>query len=160
MGKDYYNTLGVDRNADANTIKKAYRKLALKYHPDRTKGDKTSEAKFKEASEAYEVLSDSKKKATYDQFGEDGLKGAFSGRGGGFSWDDFSHVTDFDDIFGNIFGDFFGSRRSGRGRGASTAKKGEDLRVNLRLILEEIATGVTKKIKIKKYKTCKTCNGS
>ncbi len=106
------------------------------------------------------MLSDPKKKATYDQFGEDGLKGAFSGRGGGFTWDDFTHVTDFDDIFGNIFGDFFGSRRSGRGRSSSSARKGEDLRVNLRLTLEEISTGVTKKIKIKKFQTCKTCGGT
>ena len=148
MGKDYYKTLGVDRNATENEIKKAYRKLALKYHPDRTKNDKASESKFKEASEAYEVLPDSKKKSAYDRFGEDGLKGAFSGRGGGFSWEDFSHATDFEDIFGDLLGDFFGTRRTSRRR-STTVQRGEDLRVNLRLTLEEIAVGVKKTIKIK-----------
>jgi len=164
MGKDYYKTIGVDRNATENEIKKAYRRQALKYHPDRNKGDKQAEAKFKEASEAYEVLIDPKKKSTYDRFGEEGLKGAFSGRGGGFAWEDFTHATDFEDIFGNIFGDsifsdFFGGRRTGRRRPAS-AKRGEDLRVNLKLTLEEIAMGVNKTIKLKKFKQCSVCNGT
>ena len=159
MGKDYYKTLGVDRNATENEIKKAYRKLALKYHPDRTKNDKASESKFKEASEAYEVLSDSKKKSAYDRFGEDGLKGAFSGRGGGFSWEDFSHATDFEDVFGDLFGDLFGTQRTSRRRG-TTVQRGEDLRVNLRLTLEEIAVGVKKTIKIKKHKKCPACSGT
>ena len=164
MGKDYYNVLGVDRNASADEIKKAYRKLAMKYHPDRNKGDKGAESKFKEAAEAYEVLSDTNKKAQYDRYGEEGLKGAFSGRGGGFAWEDFTHATDFEDIFNNIFsnsifGDFFGSQ-SGRRRRGPSAQRGSDLRVNLKLTLEEIATGVEKTIKIKKYKKCKTCDGS
>ncbi|MFC1489848.1 molecular chaperone DnaJ [Candidatus Latescibacterota bacterium] len=160
MGKDYYNILGVDRGASSDEIKKAYRKLAMKHHPDKTKGDEKSEAIFKDSAEAYEVLSDEKKKAAYDRYGEDGLKGAFSGRSGGFTWDDFSHGTDFDDLFGNIFGDLFGGgRRSGRRRGQKV-RSGEDLRVNLKLTLEEISTGTSKTIKIKKFKKCKKCSGT
>ena len=164
MGKDYYSTLGLNKNAGADDIKKAYRVLAMKYHPDRNKGDKTAESKFKEAAEAYEVLSDPQKKSTYDRFGEDGLKGSFSGRSGGFTWQDFSHATDFDDIFGNIFGDsifgdIFGGRRSGR-RKRSSAPRGSDLRVNLKLTLEEISAGVTKSIKIKKFVPCNKCGGT
>ncbi|MFC1607897.1 molecular chaperone DnaJ [Candidatus Latescibacterota bacterium] len=164
MGKDYYSNLGIGKDASADEIKKAYRKLAMKYHPDRNKGDKTAEASFKEAAEAYEVLSDSDKKARYDRYGEEGLRGAFSGQGGGFAWEDFSHASDFDDIFSNIFsnsifGDFFGSRSSRRRRGDG-GKRGSDLRVNLKLKLEEIAEGVEKKIKINKFKRCSTCSGS
>ncbi len=164
MGKDYYSVLGVPKGASEDEIKKAYRKLALKYHPDRNQGDDKSEAKFKEAAEAYEVLSDSKKRETYDRYGEDGLKGAFSGQGGGFSWQDFHHAQDFDDIFGNIFGgsifgDIFGGRQGG-GRRRQGGQRGNDLRVNLPLSLEDIATGVEKTIKIKKFKRCATCGGS
>jgi len=164
MGKDYYKSLGVDRNATENEIKKAYRRQALKYHPDRNKGNKQAEEKFKEASEAYEVLIDPKKKSTYDRYGEEGLKGAFSGRGGGFTWEDFTHATDFEDIFGNIFGDsifgdFFGTRRTSRRRSTST-RRGEDLRVNLKLTLEEIASGVNKTIRIKRFTQCHVCNGT
>jgi molecular chaperone DnaJ len=164
MGKDYYNILGIDRNATPEGIKKAYRKQALKYHPDRTKGDKEKEAKFKEVSEAYEVLTDPEKKTTYDKYGEDGLKGAFSGRGGGFSWQDFSHASDLEDIFGNIFsdsffGDIFGTRRSSHKK-QSSARRGADLRITLKLTLEEIANGVTKTIKVKKYKRCSSCSGT
>lgn len=164
MSKDYYSILGLERSASEDDIKKAYRKLALKYHPDRNQGNKQAEDKFKEAAEAYEVLSDPKKKETYDRFGEDGLRGAFSGQGGGFAWQDFHHATDFEDIFGNIFGgsifgDLFGSRGGGRRRQPS-APRGNDLRVNLKLTLEEIATGIEKTIKIKKFKRCATCSGS
>jgi molecular chaperone DnaJ len=164
MGKDYYSILGIDRNATPEEIKKAYRKLAMKHHPDRNKGDKSAEEKFKDMAEAYEVLSEPDKRARYDRFGEEGLKGAFSGQGGGFSWQDFSHVTDFEDIFGDlfgssIFGDMFGGRTSRRHRGEG-GKRGADLRVNISLTLEEIATGVEKTIKIIKYKKCSTCNGS
>jgi len=164
MGKDYYSTLGVGKDASQEEIKKAYRRLALKYHPDRTKGDKEAEAKFKEAAEAYEVLSDPQKRQRYDRFGEEGLKGAFSGRGGGFSWEDFSHANDFEDIFGNIFGssifgDFFGGGTSRRRR-RSTETRGADLRVTLKLTLEEIAHGGEKTIKIKKYKRCSACSGT
>jgi molecular chaperone DnaJ len=158
LGKDYYQILGIERNATEEEIKKAYRRMALKYHPDRNKDDKSAEDKFKEASEAYEVLSDSKKKATYDQFGEDGLKGAFHGKGGGFAWEDFTHATDFEDIFGNIFGDIFGGRRTTRQQGG--ARRGGDLRVNLKLTLEEIMTGVAKTIKIKKLVRCEECGGT
>jgi molecular chaperone DnaJ len=164
MSKDYYKTLGIEKNATTDEIKKAYRKLAMQYHPDRNKGDKASEEKFKEASEAYEILIDPEKKATYDKFGADGLKNSFSGRGGGFAWQDFSHASDFEDIFGNIFGesifgDLFGGRRPGRKREGS-AQRGADLRVSLKLTLEEIATGVAKTIKIKKYMHCPSCSGT
>ena len=164
MGRDYYSILGIDKNASQDEIKKAYRKMAMKYHPDRNKSDKTAETRFKEAAEAYEVLSDSDKKARYDRFGEEGLKGAFSGRGGGFSWEDFSHATDFDDIFTNIFsnsifGDFFGTQ-TGRRRRGPAVKRGSDLRVTLKLTLEEIATGVEKTLKIKKFKKCSACSGT
>ncbi len=164
MAKDYYATLGVDRNASQDEIKKAYRKLALKYHPDRNQGDKEAEEKFKETAEAYEVLTDPKKKEAYDRYGEAGLRGAFSGQEGGFSWQDFHHASDFEDIFGNIFGgsifgDLFGGRAGG-GRRQPTAQRGNDLRVNLKLTLEEIATGAEKTIKIRKFKRCQTCSGS
>lgn len=164
MGRDYYDTLGVSKNATEDEIKKAYRKLALKYHPDRNKGNKQAEEKFKEAAEAYEILSDSQKRPQYDRFGKDGLKGAFSGRSGGFAWEDFTHVNDFDDIFGNIFGgsifgDLFGGGTSRRRR-RTTGKRGADLRVNLKLTLEEIAQGAEKTIKIKKHKSCPACSGT
>jgi molecular chaperone DnaJ len=164
MGKDYYSVLGVERSASDDDIKKAYRKLALKYHPDRNADNPEAEEQFKEAAEAYEVLSDKDKKSTYDRFGEDGLKGAFSGRGGGFDWQDFHHANDFEDIFGNmfggsIFGDLFGGSNSRR-RSRTEGVRGRDLRVNLSLSLEEIATGIEKKIKIKRQTRCATCNGS
>ncbi len=163
MGKDYYSILGIDRNANQEEIKRAYRKKAMKYHPDRAKDDKVSEAKFKEASEAYEVLSDTKKKDAYDRYGEEGLKGAFSGRGGGFTWEDFSHTTDLNDIFGNIFsdsffGDIFGGRRTTRRR--ASVQHGSDLRVNLKLTLEEITAGATKTIRVKTFRRCQACSGS
>ena len=167
MAKDYYSTLGVERNATQDEIKKAYRKLALKYHPDRNQGDKEAEARFKETAEAYEVLMDSKKRETYDRFGEDGLRGAFSGQGGGFSWQDFHHASDsdFEDIIGNnyggsIIGDLFGSRMSGGRRRQPSSQRGNDLRVNLPLSLEEIASGIEKTIKIRKFKRCPACSGS
>lgn len=165
MAKDYYSMLGVDRSASQDEIKKAYRKLALKYHPDRNQGNKEAENRFKETAEAYEVLTDPKKKETYDRYGEDGLKGAFSGQGGGFSWQDFHHASDFEDIFGNvfggsIFGDLFGGRGAGGRRRQPSAQRGNDLRVNLKLTLEEIAAGVEKTIKIRKFKRCSSCGGS
>ena len=162
MGKrDYYEVLGVERNASKDELKKAYRKLAMQYHPDRNPDDKEAEEKFKEAAEAYEVLSNDDKKARYDQFGHEGLRGnSYSSQGFSDINDIFSH---FSDIFGgsSIFDDFFGggsSRGRGRRRGAGTP--GSDLRVNLKLSLEEIAEGVTKKVKIKKQVTCDNCNGS
>ncbi|MBN1326583.1 MAG: molecular chaperone DnaJ [Candidatus Cloacimonetes bacterium] len=158
--RDYYEVLGVDKKATESEIKKAYRKLAIKFHPDKNKDDKSAEDKFKEASEAYEVLSDPDKRAKYDQFGHAGLEGAFSG--GGFTWNDFTHASDFSDIFGSfggIFESLFGAGFGGSRRGRQT-NRGEDLQISISLSLEEIAKGVDKKIKIGVKDTCKECNGS
>lgn len=161
MKRDYYEILGVTKSASADEIKKAYRKVAMQYHPDRNPGDKASEEKFKEAAEAYEVLSDADKKAKYDRFGHQ----AFGpGMGGG------SHATNMDDIFshfGDVFGDdafgsfFGGGRRGGGGGGQRTrGQRGSNLRIKMKLSLEEIASGVTKKVKVKKNVVCNTCSGS
>lgn len=157
--RDYYEVLGVDRNASANDIKKAYRKLAIQYHPDKNPGDKEAEEKFKEAAEAYSVLSDTDKKARYDQFGFEGVSGA---GGGGFS----GAGMDMNDIF-SMFGDIFGGRGGFGGFGGfggSSAgpqkHRGSDLRVKAKLTLQEIANGTTKKFKLKKYVACTHCNGS
>ena len=158
--RDYYEVLGVDKNASANDIKKAYRKLAIQYHPDKNPDNKEAEEKFKEAAEAYSVLSDPDKKARYDQFGFEGVSGA--GGGGGFS----GGGMNFDDIF-SMFGDIFGGRGGfsgfgGFGGGSSAPQKhrGNDLRVKAKLTLQEIANGTTKKFKLKKYVACTHCNGS
>ena len=158
--RDYYEVLGVDRSASANDIKKAYRKLAIQYHPDKNPGDKEAEEKFKEAAEAYSVLSDADKKARYDQFGFEGVSGA--GGGGGFS----GAGMDMNDIF-SMFGDIFGGRGGfggfgGFGGGSAGPQKhrGSDLRVKAKLTLQEIANGTTKKFKLKKYVSCTHCNGS
>ena len=165
MKRDYYEILGVDKNADEATIKKAYRKVAMQYHPDRNPGDKNAEDKFKEAAEAYEVLSDGNKKARYDRYGHAGVEnmggGGFSG--GGMNMEDiFQH---FGDIFGDggggggsPFESFFGGQSGSRSR--STGQKGSNLRIKVALTMEEIEAGVTKKIKVKKQVTCKTCSGS
>lgn len=151
--RDYYEVLGVSRNADAAEIKKAYRKLALKYHPDRNPGDKEAEEKFKEAAEAYDVLSNEEKRQRYDQFGHAGMGGA-GGFGGGMSMDDiFSH-------FGDIFGSFGGFGGFGGGRSARHVNRGTNLRVKVKLTLEEIANGVEKKIKVKKYVSDSHCHGT
>ncbi|RMG85421.1 MAG: molecular chaperone DnaJ [Bacteroidetes bacterium] len=159
--RDYYEILGVSRDADEITIKKAYRKLAVKYHPDKNPGDKASEEKFKEAAEAYEVLSDKDKRARYDRFGHAGVGQG----GGGFSGEGMT-MEDIFAQFGDIFGDsgspfesFF--RQSSRG-GARRARgqRGTNLRIKVKLTLEEIAKGVTKKIKVKKEISCQTCGGS
>ena len=149
--------LEVAKNATAEEIKKAYRKKAIQYHPDKNPGDKEAEEKFKEAAEAYEVLSDPDKRSRYDQFGHQGVNGGFGGGfgGGGMSMEDiFSH---FGDIFGGSFGGFGGF--GGGGRTRRRTNRGSDLRVKVKLSLKEIATGVEKKIKVKKYVSCKTCNG-
>lgn len=161
--RDYYEILGVDKNAGDSEIKKAYRKLAMKYHPDKTKGDKPSEEKFKEASEAYEVLSDPAKRQKYDQYGHAGVESDF-GRGG-FTWDNFTHAGDFSDIFGNsgfgsIFEHLFGGSFSGGRRSSRANNRGEDLQISLSLSLEEIAKGIDKKIKLNVQDTCSSCNGS
>lgn len=162
--RDYYEILGVGKNASADEIKKAYRKVAMQYHPDRNPGDKAAEEKFKEAAEAYEVLSDADKKSQYDRFGHAGVSG--NGRGGGFSGggmntDDI--FSQFGDIFGDdIFGSFFGGGgRSQRSSGSrARGVRGSNLRIKLKLTYEEIAKGVTKSVKVKKYVSCATCGGS
>jgi len=158
--RDYYEVLGVGKNATEDEIKKAYRKLAMQYHPDRNPGDKESEEKFKEAAEAYEVLSNAEKRAKYDRFGHSGLHGGQDYQGFSDVNDIFSH---FSDIFGgsSIFDDFFGGGGSrSRTRQRSAGTPGSDLKITLKLTLEEIASGTTKKIKLKKYVTCSTCGGT
>ncbi|MBQ36866.1 MAG: molecular chaperone DnaJ [Gemmatimonadaceae bacterium] len=156
--RDYYEVLGLDKGADDAAIKGAYRKLALKYHPDRNPDDAEAEANFKEASEAYEVLSDEDKRAKYDRFGHAGVQGNFGQ--GGFQWSDFSHATDFEDIFGDVFGSIFGGGGRRRSHGPSGPPKGRDLRISLELTLEEVAQGVEKKINLTRQQRCKICDGS
>ena len=165
--RDYYEILGVDKKATAEEIKKAYRKKAIQYHPDRNQGDKEAEEKFKEAAEAYGVLSDPEKRQRYDQFGRAGVSGAagnggpFGGFGGGMSMDDIFSM--FGDIFGGHtgFGGGFGGFSSSYGGGTNVRKhRGADLRVRARLTLQEISTGVEKKFKLKKYVSCPHCHGS
>ena len=160
--RDYYEVLGVSKSASEDEIKKAYRKIAIKYHPDRNPGDKVAEEKFKEAAEAYDVLHDPQKRQQYDQFGFNGPAGAggaggFGGFGGGFSMDDIFSM--FGDVFGG-HGDFGGGFGGQRGGGRPAQHRGADLRLKVRLSLEEIATGVTKKFKVKKDVTCSHCHGS
>jgi molecular chaperone DnaJ len=160
--RDYYEVLGVGKNATADEIKKAYRKKAIEFHPDKNPGNKEAEEKFKEAAEAYDILSDPQKRQRYDQFGHAGVGGA-SGGGGGFSGD--FDIEDIFSRFGDIFGGHFGfgnfsgfggsSRSSGR-----RMNRGSDLRVKVKLNLNEVAKGVEKKIKVKKYVTCTACHGS
>lgn len=159
--RDYYEILGITKNSSQDELKKAYRKVAMQFHPDRNPGDKAAEEKFREAAEAYEILSDADKRAQYDRFGHAGVTG--NGRGGfGGSPNMEDIFSQFGDIFGeDVFGNFFGggsSRRSGgqRGRGV----RGSNLRIKLKLTFEEIARGVNKQIKVKKYVHCSTCNGS
>lgn len=156
--RDYYEILGVAKGASEDELKKAYRKLAIQYHPDKNPGDKTAEEKFKEIAEAYSVLSDPQKRARYDQYGHAGLGGSDGGfGGGGFNMEDI--FSQFGDIFGDSspFGDFFGRST---GRGGRSVRKGSDLRIKLKLNLEEIANGVEKKIKVKRYVACNTCSGN
>ncbi|MDE5736662.1 MAG: DnaJ domain-containing protein, partial [Bacteroidales bacterium] len=156
--RDYYEVLGVDKSATPDEMKKAYRKLALKYHPDRNPGDKEAEEKFKEAAEAYDVLSNPDKKARYDQFGHAGMSGAGGFGGAGMSMDDiFSH---FGDIFSDMFGGGGFSGFGGFGGGGRRVARGSNLRITVKLMLEEIANGVEKKIKVRKSVPCETCHGS
>jgi len=162
--RDFYDVLGVSKSATAAEIKKAYRKLALKYHPDKNEGDPAAEEKFKEAAEAYEVLSSEEKKARYDQFGHAGMGGAAGGGHGGMNMDDI--FSQFGDIFGGAFGGGGGS--FGGARGGSRRVRGSNLRVKMKLTLQEVTEGVNKKIKVNKlvnadgvtFKDCTTCNGS
>ncbi len=151
--RDYYEVLGVSKTATKEELKKAYRKQALKFHPDRNPGDKEAEQNFKEAAEAYEVLSSDDKRRRYDQFGHAGLGGA-AGGAGGFSMD----IEDIFSSFGDIFG--FGGFGGGSRRGGQRVAKGSNLRVRVKLNLEEIANGVEKKIKVKRYVSCKSCDGT
>ena len=161
--RDYYEVLGVEKTASAEEIKKAYRKKAIQYHPDKNPGDKAAEEKFKEAAEAYEVLSDPQKRQRYDQFGHAGMQGAGGFSGGGMSMEDiFQHFGDIFQGAGFDLGDigemFMGGH--GRGRGGQRVRRGSDMRVKVRLTLEEIASGCEKKIKVRKLVQCKDCNGS
>ena len=155
--RDYYEVLGLDKNADDAAIKKAYRVLAKKYHPDMNPGDKDAEVKFKEASEAYAVLSDPEKRRQYDQFGHAAFDGG-AGGAGGFGGFDFSGA-DFSDIFGDMFGfgDIFGGRRGGRNNGPM---KGEDIRTSMRITFEEAVAGCKKEIELNVKEECKACHGS
>lgn len=157
--RDYYQILGVDRDASQDEVKKAYRKLALQYHPDRNPGNKDAEEKFKLAAEAYEVLGDPDKRQRYDRFGPEGLRGSA----------DFRHFDNMNDIFstfsdifagGSIFDEMFGAGGARPRQRGSAASVGSDLKIRLKLSLEEIATGVEKKLKVKKWKTCETCRGT
>jgi molecular chaperone DnaJ len=159
--RDYYEILSISKTASADEIKKAYRKVAMQYHPDRNPGDKTAEEKFKEAAEAYEILSDQDKRAQYDRYGHAGVSG--NGRGfhpGGMNMEDI--FSQFGDIFGeDIFGSFFGGGGGARTRGQrARGVRGSNLRIKLKLTYEEIAKGVTKNIKVKKYVPCSVCQGS
>jgi molecular chaperone DnaJ len=154
--RDYYEVLGVARNASVEDIKKSYRKLAMQFHPDRNPGDKSAEEKFKEAAEAYEVLSDGEKRRRYDQFGHEGMRR-------GSDVHDFGNMNDIFSAFGDIFGgtmfdEMFGG--GGRSRGRSGPMQGSDLKIRLPLTLEEIAAGSEKKLKIKRYVSCSSCSGT
>jgi len=157
--RDYYEVLGVAKSSSADEIKKAYRKMALKYHPDKNPGDKSAEEKFKEAAEAYDVLSTPDKKARYDQFGHAGMGAGATGGGGfgGFSMEDI--FSQFGDIFGGHFGGFGGFGGFSSGRGGRRVRKGTDMRIRIKLNLKEIMHGVEKKVKITKMVSCDNCSG-
>ncbi|MFP6759561.1 MAG: molecular chaperone DnaJ [Alphaproteobacteria bacterium] len=150
---DYYETLGVDRGADTTDLKKAYRKLAMQFHPDRNPGDDVAEAKFKELSEAYEVLSDAEKRSAYDRFGHAAFEGASGGPGGGFGFT----ASSFADVFDDLFGDFRGGRRAG---GGGSGRRGADLRYNLEIKLEDAYNGRQTTIRTTTTVTCEKCTGS
>ena len=162
MKEDYYEILGVSKSASSSEIKKAYRKKAIEYHPDKNPGDKTAESNFKKAAEAYEVLSDPDKKSRYDQFGHNAFEGAGGFGAGGMNMDDI--FSQFGDIFGSAFGSSFG----GFGRSAQSRSRGSNLRIKVKLSLDEVVNGVEKKIKVKRkilskdaeFSTCSVCNGT
>jgi molecular chaperone DnaJ len=151
--RDYYEVLGVGKDASERDIKKAYKRLAMKYHPDRTSGDKELEAKFKEVKEAYEVLADSSKRQKYDQFGHAAFE---QGHGGGYSHSGFGGA-DFSDVFGDVFGDIFGGGRRG---GGQRQQRGADLRYNLDMSLEDAVRGKDLEIKVPTWVSCDPCGGS
>jgi molecular chaperone DnaJ len=153
--RDYYEVLGLSRGAADEEIKKAYRRLAVQFHPDRNPGDKQAEEKFKEINEAYQVLSDPEKRAQYDRYGHAAFQGPGAGPGGGFGGFDFSQG--FEEVFSDIFGDFFGT---GRGRSRSRARRGDDLRYDLEIDFEEAARGAEKTVKFQRLVQCEACNGT
>lgn len=153
--RDHYEVLGVAKNASEAELKKAYRRLAMKYHPDRNPDNAEAEIQFKEIKESYEILSDPQKRAAYDQFGHAGVEGAGAGFGGG----GFGGGASFSDVFGDVFGDIFGGG-GGRGGGGQRVQRGADLRYNLDLTLEEAVQGTTVKVRVPTYVTCETCGGS
>ncbi len=164
MARDYYEVLGVPKNADSDTLKKAYRKLAMKYHPDRNPDNTVAEEKFKEAAEAYDVLNDDEKRARYDRFGHAGVngQGGFGGGAGGMTMEDI--MAQFGDMFGDgggggAFGSFFGGGGGGARR-QPRGERGSNLRIKVPLELEEIAEGVTKRIKVKRQRECEVCDGT
>ena len=157
--QDYYETLGVSKQASADEIKKSFRKLAMQYHPDRNPNDKEAETKFKEINEAYEVLKDEQKRAAYDRFGHQAFTGGQGGGnpfGGGFNFDFGASAGGFADIFSEVFSEFMGG---GRGRRQSYAQRGQDVRYNLSITLEEAFTGIEKEITLPSTETCENCNG-
>ncbi|HZO10020.1 MAG TPA: molecular chaperone DnaJ, partial [Myxococcota bacterium] len=151
--RDYYEILGVPRDADVEALKKAYRRLALQYHPDRNPDDPEAEERFKEASEAYAVLSDADKRRAFDRFGFEGV-----GAGGAGGFQDFGDLGNFTDLFNDLFGDLFGQRPGGRRRGRS--QRGADLRYNLEIELRDVVTGLDAQVQIPKMRPCGTCQGS
>jgi molecular chaperone DnaJ len=153
MPRDYYEILGVDKSADATAIKKAYRQMAMKFHPDKNPGDNTAEEKFKEAAEAYQILSDPNKRSQYDRFGHSSFQG-FPGGGG------FHDVNDIFSAFGDIFGDFFGGQARQSRRGRSRTERGADLRYVMGIDLKEVLTGTEKEIEFESEAQCKPCSGS
>ncbi len=155
--KDYYEVLGVSKSADEVAMKAAYRKLAMQYHPDKNPGDKSAEDKFKEAAEAYEILSNPDKKAKYDRFGHAAVDGSM---GGGGTQGGFNNVDDIFGAFQDIFGESFFNGGSQGGRQGGGVARGTNLRIRVKLTIEEIGTGVTKKIKVRKQLACNTCHGS
>ena len=163
--QDYYELLGVSKDASDAEIKKAYRSLAMKYHPDRNPGDKEAELKFKEVTEAYEVLKDGQKRAAYDQYGhaafaQGGGAGGFGGGFGGFNFDFGGGAGGLGDIFGDIFSEFMGAAAGGRGRTSQQGQRGADIRYDLEISLEEAYTGLKKEIEIQTAVKCEECNGT
>jgi len=156
--RDYYEVLGVPRDVSSGELKKAYRKTALENHPDRNPGDEAAEERFKEASEAYAVLSDDEKRRAYDRFGFDGV-GAAGGPGGPGGFQDFGDLGNFTDLFSDVFGDLFGGQHGGRRR-AGRGQRGADLRYNLEIELAEVVDGLEASIEIPKMRPCGTCSGS
>lgn len=160
MQRDFYEILGVSRDSDADTIKKAYRQIAMKFHPDRNPGDKVAEDKFKEAASAYEVLGNAEKKAKYDRFGHAAFQGGAGG--GGFGGEGFHDINDIFASFGDIFGDFFGGAGGGRqgGRQANRPQRGSDLRYFLDVTLEQVVSGAEEDVEFESEESCSPCSGS